>query len=34
MKLIEAGNYICSALKRETSSKVGRALMSKSPSKC
>ena len=29
MKLIEAGNFICRALKRETSSKVGRALMAK-----
>nr|XP_027197303.1 hydroxymethylglutaryl-CoA lyase, mitochondrial-like isoform X2 [Dermatophagoides pteronyssinus] len=29
MKLIEAGNFICHALKRETSSKVGRALMAK-----
>jgi hydroxymethylglutaryl-CoA lyase len=29
-KLIEAGNYICAALKKQTSSKVGRALQSKS----
>ncbi|KAH7637124.1 hydroxymethylglutaryl-CoA lyase isoform X1 [Dermatophagoides farinae] len=29
MKLIEAGDFICRALKRETSSKVGRALMAK-----
>lgn len=29
MKLIEAGDFICKALNRQTSSKVGRALLSK-----
>ncbi|KAI2797804.1 3-hydroxymethyl-3-methylglutaryl-CoA lyase [Blomia tropicalis] len=33
MKLVEAGNFICAALNRESSSKVGRALVAKS-NKC
>lgn len=32
MKLIDAGTFICKALNKQTSSKVGTALLSKSPS--
>jgi hydroxymethylglutaryl-CoA lyase len=28
-KLLEAGNYICKALSRETASKAGRAMLAK-----